>query len=834
MENRSFKILAIDDNEDNLILLKALIKDNFQNALVVTALSGKKAIKMALDESPDVILLDIIMPEMDGFEVCRRLKEDSMLKEIPVVFLTALKGDKQSRINALECGAEAFLSKPIDESELVAQIRAMVKIKKAYEQKRNEKEMLTKLVEEQTAELKKAHLSTLKLLEDLKMENELRKESEKKYRLIAENVSDVIWVLNLTKKKLTYVSPSIQQLRGITVEEALEESLEKKLDAKSLVMLKESINKYINKFKENPEVDVCFITEVQQICRNGEPIWVEMSIRFRSNSDGEIEIIGVSRNIKERKKVERELIKAKEQAEAANIAKSQFLANMSHEIRTPLNGVLGFLDLLEYTQINREQRDYIDNIKFSSQVLLKVIGDILDISKIESGKMTLERIPFDLDIEIENALSTFVAKAEEKKLHFSVLIRREVCQSVIGDSIRIKQVIGNLINNAVKFTEQGEIFVEVSLLEETENELEFIFSIKDTGIGMTEEEIQKIFKPFSQADMSHTRKYGGTGLGLAISKRFIEMMGGNISLISEKERGTTVNFCLRLDKSKESKRDEKLNKSIFKGKEILVIDNHKWSRENAKVYLEEAGCILNESNSAVDALNKLQDINRRYDLVILGDDILQEAEKSLMENIREISIKDKIPFMLILSASISETKHKREDWISGHILKPYRRNVLIDRISEVLENKSGKEDKDSAKDFDTKYKMFDSELKDDVKILLVEDNCINIKYFSNLLKLKGLNCDIAVNGLEALKVLESKDFDIIFMDCQIPLLNGFETTEMIRKREGNKRHTIIIAMTAYAMAGDKEKCLSAGMDDYITKPFTNEQIITSIQKYAKS
>ncbi|NRZ93255.1 response regulator [Clostridium beijerinckii] len=228
MENRSLKILAIDDNEDNLILLKALIKDNFPEAIVLTALSGKKAIEMAFVEGPDVILLDIIMPEMDGFEVCRRLKVDNILKEIPVVFLTALRGDKQIRINALECGAEAFLSKPIDESELVAQIRAMVKIKRAYEQKRNEKERLVKLVEEQTTELKKAHLATLQLLEDLKMENELRKESEKKYRLIAENVSDVIWVLNVTKRKITYVSPSIQQLRGITVEEALEESLEKK------------------------------------------------------------------------------------------------------------------------------------------------------------------------------------------------------------------------------------------------------------------------------------------------------------------------------------------------------------------------------------------------------------------------------------------------------------------------------------------------------------------------------------------------------------------------------------------------------------------------------
>ncbi|WP_378953050.1 ATP-binding protein [Pelosinus sp. sgz500959] len=687
MENRNFKILAIDDNRDNLTLLKALVKDNFPEALFLMALSGEKGLELAAQEDPDVILLDIIMPVMDGFEVCNRLKADNILKEIPVIFLTALKGDKQSRIKALECGAEAFLSKPIDESELIAQIRAMVKIRESYEQKRNEKKRLAKLVEERTAELKAAHLSSLRLLEDLKRENDLRKESERqfqqaiegapvpimlhaedgevlsinstwteltgytikdiptieswekktaankltqekeciqilcgsdkrqhdgefllqmktgknciwdfytafignlndgrrmvmrvgiditdrkqmeqevrtseeKYRLIAENVSDVIWVLNVTKSKMTYVSPSIQQLRGITVKEAMDENIEKKLELKSQVFLQEAIKKHLHIFKENPEFADCLITEVQQPCGNGELVWVEMSTKFHYNSDGDMEIIGISRNIEERKRTERELITAKEQAEAANVAKSQFLSNMSHEIRTPMNGVLGFLQLLEYSPINREQQKYINNIKNSTQVLLKVIADILDISKIEADKMTLEKITFDLELEMENSVIPFTATAKEKGLDINLFIRPEVPQVIIGDPLRLKQIIGNLVSNAVKFTEQGEIFIEVSLLAETETEAEINFSIKDTGIGMTEQEVQKNFKPFSQADMSHTRKYGGTGLGLTISKRLIEMMGGHISLISKKERGTIVNFCLWLTKPGESSRPEKLD-----------------------------------------------------------------------------------------------------------------------------------------------------------------------------------------------------------------------------------------------------------------------------------
>lgn len=313
MADRIIKILAIDDNQDNLITLKALLNEAFPKAIVFTAFNGQKGIELAIAEDPDVILLDIVMPGMDGFEVCRRLKANKELNDIPVVFVTAIKGDKKHRILALESGAEAFLAKPIEESELTAQVRAMVKIKTANIEKRTEKERLAELVEEQTRELKKTHLITLNLLEDLRRENEARKksesallESEKKYRQIAENISDVIWVLNLAKNRLTYISPSIINLRGITVEEAMNESMEEALTPDSIALAKDIIGRILNDLK-NSQKSKTYTYEIQQPCKKGNTIWVEESIKGRYNSDGEIEVLGISRNIDERKKQQEEL-----------------------------------------------------------------------------------------------------------------------------------------------------------------------------------------------------------------------------------------------------------------------------------------------------------------------------------------------------------------------------------------------------------------------------------------------------------------------------------------------------------------------------------------------
>ncbi|MDD3925212.1 MAG: PAS domain S-box protein [bacterium] len=656
-----------------------------------------------------------------------------------------------------------------------------------------------------------------------KRAEEALRESETNFRELTENIRQMFWLQ--ADEKLLYISPAFEEIWGKKRSEVYDAPVGSFLNA----VHPEDIERVHNAYAQHTSGSTAsYNDESFRIIRPDKSVrWVRArTFPIYNNKGIAYRTAGIAEDITETREMEQQLLRTKEAAEAASRAKSEFLANMSHEIRTPMNGIIGMTELVLHTELSGEQREYLESVRMSANYLLAVINDILDFSKVEADRLEMEINDFEIREAIADAVRTLAIKAGSKGLELLMDVSPQIPDYLRGDQGRLRQIVINLVGNAVKFTDEGEIVVSVQVEEQSDEQTTLHFCVSDTGIGIPEDKQSLIFEAFTQADASNTRRYGGTGLGLAISTRLVGLMNGRIWVESEAGKGSKFHFTAVFTKARIDQ--AQLTGLKLDGLSVLVVDDNPTNLRILKEMLERWHMQPDMASSGSEAIARLKERTRAdsgYALMIVDYNMPEMNGLMLVEEIRRHPEFAQTAIMMLSSEDLGVSlEYCRRNGINLYVTKPVRQSDLLRAVKAAIIGFQH-----SAQSARANLSLTDIKREKTWKVLLAEDDAVNQKLAMRLLEKQGHEVRLARDGKEALQAFEEERFDLVLMDVQMPEMDGFQATAAIREQElTSGKHIPIVAMTAYAMTGDREKCLAAGMDAYVSKPISIQELLDVI------